>query len=126
MWQIRGTNHFLDLSQDALLGFLGVLLTSCDLSMVSALPLNLCAVTDLDFGLLMNGLLLLGTVLLLLLNPVENIHSDTKLVSQPLDTDSLRTNDSTDMFLVNLKFRKLKHCAQINNNNKDHMVTSLT
>lgn len=126
MWQTRRTNQSLHLSQDTLLGFLDVLLTSCDLSMASALPLNLCVLTDLDFGLLVNGLLLLRTVLLLLRNLVGKIHSDTKLVSQLLDTDSLRTNDSTDIFFVDIKFRRLKHYVQINNKANMEGLDSLT
>jgi len=115
MSQVRGTNQSLDLRQDAVLGFLDFLLTSCYLSMASVPSHNPCAVTDLEFGLLVNGFLLLGGVLLLLLNRVRNIHSDTKLVSQPVDTDSMRTDNSTDIFPVYLKFCKLKHCARINN-----------
>lgn len=49
--------------------------------MVSALSLNLCVVTDLDLGLLVNGLLLFGTLLLLLFNLIGNIHVNTELVS---------------------------------------------
>lgn len=109
MWQLRRTNQSLDQSQDALLGFFDVLLTSCDLSMASALSHYWCVVTHLDFALLVHGLLLLGTVLLLLpfLNFIEKVHSDTELVSQPVNTDSLRTNNSTDIFPIDLKFRRL-------------------
>lgn len=81
MGNTRNTNQSLDLSQDTLLGFLDILLASGDLIMVSALSLNLCVVTDLDLGLLVNGLLLFGTLLLLLFNLIGNIHVNTELVS---------------------------------------------
>lgn len=111
MWQFRRTNQSLDLCQDALLGFLDILLTSCDLGKLSALSHNLCIVTDLKFGLLVKGLLLLGTVLVLVLNLIVKVHFDTKLVSQLVNTNSLRTNNSTDIFPVDFKFCKLKYRA---------------
>lgn len=111
MWQLRGTNQSLDLSQDTLLGFLDVLLTSCDLRTASALSHHWYVVTHLDFGLLVHGLLPLGTVLLLFLNLIGKVHSDTELVSQSVNTNTLRTNNSTDIFPVDLKFRRLKYCA---------------
>lgn len=69
--------------------------------------------TDLNFGLLVNGFLLLGAVSLLLLDLVGNVHSDAELVSQLVNTDPLRANNSTNIFPIDLKLCEL-NIADVN------------
>lgn len=83
-------------------------------------------VTYLESGLLVNGLLLLGAIPFLLLNFIENVHSDTELVSQPIDPEPLRTNNSTDKLPVNLKFCRLKYYARVNGIHKAKNLNPLT
>jgi hypothetical protein len=83
------THKAFKLSQDALLGFLDVLL----------------AASDLDFGALMRSLLLLATVLFLLIHLVRDIHLNTELITELVDTRSLGTNNASNKFTLNVKLR---------------------
>lgn len=77
---------------NALLGFLDVLL----------------ATGDLDLGLLMYRLLLLTShFLLFVIVLVQEVNLDTKLVTKLVDARALCTDDPTDKFLTNLELGRL-------------------
>lgn len=55
----------------------------------------------------MDGLLLLADLLFLVIRFVRDIHLDTQLISQFIDTSTLSTDDTTDIFPFNLELGRL-------------------
>lgn len=62
----------------------------------------------LDSGLLLNSLLLFTGLFLFLVNIIRNVDFDTELVTKPVDTSPLRTNNPAYVLPVDLEFCRLR------------------
>ena len=96
------THIFISLGDNAPFGFFSIFFTTSNLITRLDVYASENYPTYLDFDLDLNGsLFFLGCILILVL--VEEVDSDAKLVTNPVDAGSLSTNDTSNEFLSNFE-----------------------